>query len=153
MFVNGQWVSPGPWRTQTNPGGVHHQHPAPSQHPPSIYPSVGPFLAGNWVWNNHTMTWERLVDPSPSPDWPNWWQGSPGVNWTAGGWMFVDGQWVEPTNGWWSRRLNPRGVNYEHDAPTLDPPLEPGNWFWYIDPIYAPRWERWENWPTGMRRR
>jgi hypothetical protein len=152
-FVNGEWVAPANgWLTLTNPGGLHYPHPAPTQPPPSIHPSVGPYLTGNWVWNNHTMTWQHLVDPSPSPDWPNWWQGPPGVNWTAGGWMFVNGEWVQPTDGWLTR-ANPGGVHYEHDAPTLAPPLEPGNWFWYIDPIYDNRWERWESWPTVRRRR
>ena len=141
MFVNGQWVAPGPWMTRYNPEGVHYPHPAPTRPPPSIHPSVGPNLDGNWVCNNHTMNWQPFVDPSPnpSPDWPNWWQGPSEVNWTAGGWMFVNGAWVQPPTG---------GV--EHAAPTLAPPLEHGDWFWNIDPIYESRWERW---PTGRSRR
>ena len=82
---------------------------------------------------------------------PNWFQGVPrtNVNWTAGGWMFVGGQWVQPTNGWMTP-YNPEGVNYEHPAPTLAPPLEPGDWYWHIDPIYDNGWRRWQ---TGRRRR
>jgi hypothetical protein len=148
MFVNGEWVEPANgWWGRRNRGGVHYPYPAPTQPPPSIYPSVGPYLTGNWVWNNHTMTWEHLVDPSPSPGWPNWWQGPPGVNWTAGGWMFVNGEWVEPTDGWLTL-VNPGGVHYEHPAPTLAPPLEPGDWFWYVDGY---RWQRLER--RGRRRR
>jgi hypothetical protein len=150
MFVNGEWVEPvNGWWGRRNPGGVHYPYPAPTQPPPSIYPSVGPEQDGQWVWNNHTMNWQRLVEPSPSPDWPNWWQGSPGVNWTAGGWMFMGGEWVQPIYGWMSVD-NPQGVHYEHPAPTLAPPFEPGDWFWNVDGY---RWQQLERRGRRGRRR
>lgn len=67
--------------------------------------------------------------PEPSPGWPNWFQGPPGVHWTAGGWMFQFGEWLEPTRGWRGGR-NRRGVVWTHDKPILPPPLDRGNWYW-----------------------
>ena len=131
MFVNGRWVDPpNGWLTRANLGGIRYQHPAPTLAPP-VY-------QGNWIWNHHNMNWVHLVDPTenPSPDWPNWWQGPPEVNWTAGGWMFVNGQWQA-------------GVHYEHPAPTLPPPLEPGDWVWNHN---NGRWDRWVE-QAGRRRR
>jgi hypothetical protein len=54
----------------------------------------------------------------------------------------VGGEWVPPIYGWLSVD-NPGGLPYQHPAPTLAPPFEPGDWFWYFDRHGGRhRWER-----------
>jgi hypothetical protein len=83
----------------------------------------------------------EMAEPRPYTEWPNWWQGprGSGVKWTAGGWMFVRGEWRVPSVGW-RTKPNRGGVKFEHYAPTRPPPVEPGDWVWDDN---SKSWKRW----------
>ena len=80
--------------------------------------------------------------PEPCRGWQNWWKGPPGVNYTAGGWLFEDGMWREPFEGWRNGKRG-KGVVWVHDYPTIHPPTSPGYWYW------DHRSNRWRDWYTN----